>query len=337
MSGPLVLLGPQRAQPRLSEALDHHGCTGEVAVITAGWRHDEAELEALERDLGARVTLLPLYQWFDDLCLADPTLASAYSARQQRIIDYKAAYRMQLVHTMEAVAAMQAGTEHDPELFGPELHFTHQALRALDARALQRVNEIRAADPITSHPWDHAGVRRHHDEAATILGRVDAVLIAGGHVGVLRNRLYFFGLDVQLPRALAGGCGVFAWSAGAMALTEQIVLFYDDPPEGQGHAELLDSGLGLVPGLRVFPHAQQRLRTGSPARMARLAERLRPATVVTLEPGAWIEHTEAHGWQDRSLPGTATTWSTTGVGHAAADGLSLPPPRTDVGARTVVP
>ena len=40
---------------------------------------------------------------------------------------------------------------------------------------------------------------------------------------------------------------VVAWSAGAMVLTERVVLFHDDPPHGAGIAEVLDVGLGLVP------------------------------------------------------------------------------------------
>ena len=236
MSGPLVLLGPQRGRPRVAEALARHRCTGGVAVITAGWRHDEAELEALQRDLGRPVTLLPLYRWFDVLCQQDPDLANAYSKRQQSIVDYKAAYRDQLTHTMGAVAAMQRRVSHDPALYEPELRFTHEALRALDRRAIDRVNGLRASAPHTSTPWDLPSVRAHHDHIAEVLSKVDAVLIAGGHVAVLRNRLFFFGLDVLLPRALAAGTAVIAWSAGAMALTESIYLFYDDPPEGEGHA-----------------------------------------------------------------------------------------------------
>ena len=337
MSGPLVLLGPQRGHPRLSQALAHHGCTGELAVITAGWRYDESDLETLQRDLGTRLTLLPLYAWFEQLCAKDPELAEAYSDRQQQIMHYKAAYRDQLKHTMAAVAAMQRRVEHNEPLYGPELRFTHEALRALDARALHRVNEIRASAPPTSKPWDLPLVRAHHDEIAAVLDRVDAVLIAGGHVGVLRNRLFFFGLDVLLPRALADGTAVFAWSAGAMALTEHIFLFYDDPPEGEGHAEVLDSGLNLAPGIRIFPHAYRRLRTSDAERMTRLVDRLRPSRLLTLEAGAWLEHTSEHGWADHSEPGAASVWDATGQPVAPASAFPLPAPQLEPGVRTVVP
>jgi len=337
MSGPLVLLGPQRAHPRVSEALAHHGCTGDVAVISAGWRHDEHELDALRRDLGDRLVHLPLYRWFDALCLRDRSLAAAYTARQQGIIDYKAAYRDQLGHIMAAVAAMQTRAERRPELYEPELRFTHRALRALDARALHRLNALRAADPTTSNPWDHPEVRAHHDEAARVLERVDAVIIAGGHVGVLRNRLFFFGLDVLLPHVLARGAAVVAWSAGAMALCDQIYLFYDDPPEGEGHAEVLDTGLDLISGLRLFPHARLRLRLDDPRRMGRLADRLRPATVLALEAGAWLEHTAQTGWVDRSLPDTARVIRPDGSACPPAEAFPFAAPRTHVGERTVIP
>lgn len=337
MSGPLVLLGPQRGRPRLEEALVHHGCTGRVAVISAGWRYDEDELDALRRDLGDRLEPLPLYGWFDALCLSDRGLARAYSSRQQRIIDFKGAYRDQLAHTMASVATMQGRAERDAELYTPELHFTHRLLRELDTRALSRLNELRAADPTTSKPWDHPEVRAHHDHAAEVLSRVDAVLITGGHVGVLRNRMFFFGLDVLLPRFLARGGAVVGWSAGAMALCDQIYLFYDDPPEGEGNAEILDSGVDLVSGVRIFPHARRRLRLDDRGRMKRLADRLDPAVLLTMEPGAWIDHTPADGWVDRSLPGTAAVYTTEGTAMAPADAFPFSEPRLAVGERTVIP
>lgn len=337
MSGPLVLLGPQRGRPRLSEALAHHGCTGEVAVITAGWRHDESELETLRRDLGDRLTPLPLYAWFDGHCQRDPLLSEAYSRRQQLIVDYKAAYRDQLKHTMAAVAAMQRRVAYNPALYGPELRFTHEALRAIDTRALHRANEIRASVPETATPWDLPAVRAHHDQLSEVLHRADAVIIAGGHVAVLRNRMFFFGLDVLLPRVLASGTGIFAWSAGAMALTEQIYLFYDEPPEGEGHAEVLDSGLGLVHGLGIFPHASQRLRTRNVDRMGRLAQRLRPSRLLTLEAGAWLQHTADQGWADHSDPESAQVWSAEGTAAPVASAFPLPSPRLEPGQRRVVP
>jgi hypothetical protein len=46
-------------------------------------------------------------------------------------------------------------------------------------------------------------------------------------VAVLVNRLRLFGLG-----DLVADKTVFAWSAGAMAVSERVVLFHDDPPQG---------------------------------------------------------------------------------------------------------
>ena len=58
---------------------------------------------------------------------------------------------------------------------------------------------------------------------------------------------------------------VVAWSAGAMALTERVMLFHDRAAHGPSHAEFADVGLGWVPGAVLLPHARRRLRVDDPA------------------------------------------------------------------------
>ena len=82
------------------------------------------------------------------------------------------------------------------------------------------------------------------------------MLIAGGHVAVLVNRLRLFGM-----RALLGHKPIAAWSAGAMALTTRVLLFHDRPPQGAGNAEIFEHGLDLVPDAVFLPHAATRLAT----------------------------------------------------------------------------
>jgi hypothetical protein len=100
----------------------------------------------------------------------------------------------------------------------------------------------------------------------------DAVAIAGGHVASLLNRLTLFEIG-----KLVGSRVVFAWSAGAMAISERVVLFHDDPPQGPGASELLDEGLGLAPGVVVFPQPEERLRLDERERVELLARRFAPA------------------------------------------------------------
>jgi hypothetical protein len=85
---------------------------------------------------------------------------------------------------------------------------------------------------------------------------------------------------------------VIAWSAGAMALTERVLLFHDRAAHGPAHAEFLDTGLGWIPGCVLLPHARRRLRTEDIARMAELAGRAAPARCVILDDGVRLDLSE---------------------------------------------
>ena len=101
--------------------------------------------------------------------------------------------------------------------------------------------------------------------------------MAGGHVGVLLRLLTVFGVAAAPPPA------VIAWSAGAMALTERVVLF------GPGPAEVYAAGLGLLPGAVLFPHARRRLPVDDPVRLGVLARRFAPARCVVLDDGVRLD------------------------------------------------
>jgi len=110
------------------------------------------------------------------------------------------------------------------------------------------------------------------------------VLIAGGHVAVLINRIRLFRLaDVLAQKP------IIAWSAGAMVLGERIVLFHDDAPQGKRDAEVLDTGLGIVKNVIPLPHAKSRLDWSSRTRMALFSRRFAPAICCTLDNGSMIQ------------------------------------------------
>jgi hypothetical protein len=129
-------------------------------------------------------------------------------------------------------------------------------------------------------------VARHIQELRAAIEPTDAVVIAGGHVAVLLNRLQLFAIA-----ELAGPRPIVAWSAGAMALTERVVLFHDDPPHGQAISEVLDTGLGLARDLVVLPEPRLRLHLDDAPRVGELAQRYAPATCVALDHGAqvWVD------------------------------------------------
>jgi hypothetical protein len=82
---------------------------------------------------------------------------------------------------------------------------------------------------------------------------------------------------------------VIAWSAGAMALADRIVLFGDRSAHGPGHPEVYGSGLSVVRDVVLLPHAKARLLLDDVPRMAVFARRFAPARCVLLEAGTRVE------------------------------------------------
>jgi peptidase E len=126
-----------------------------------------------------------------------------------------------------------------------------------------------------------AGIQR--DAVHRLVEQAGLVLIAGGHVAVLLNRIRLFRLGELLARK-----PVIAWSAGAMALSERIVLFHQNAPQGNSDAEVLDAGLGIVRRHVLLPHAQSRLDWRNRTRLALFSRRFEPAACCTLDNGSMI-------------------------------------------------
>jgi len=126
-------------------------------------------------------------------------------------------------------------------------------------------------------------VAQHRDEVRRILDSASAVVVGGGHVGQLARVLHLFHVAPHLPRRIV------AWSAGAMALTERLVLFDDHVPHGVAQTEVFDDGIGVVEGLVLLPHARRRLRIDDPVRMSVLARRFAPARCVVLDDGMRVD------------------------------------------------
>lgn len=274
----LTLLGPQR-QPTLVEEIDRLGIGGPVAVVTAGWQEREAEVEEFREHLGRAVVNLELHERLEAVFADDPELFHAHRARQNRLRAMQRLYRYRLDFALEPARELLR-RDGDPQLLEPERRAAIEALRELDRRQLERIGEVHRELEERYAPLSRPAVAAHRRELARRLAESAAVAIAGGHVAVLVNRLRLFGVA-----ELIGDLPVFAWSAGAMALTERIVLFHDSPPQGMGNPEVLDLGLGLAPGVVALPHAGKRLRLRDPARVEILARRFAPAVCVPFDPG----------------------------------------------------
>lgn len=280
------------------------GDRGHVVFITAGWRLDEADDDTLRREHHPDAVSLPIYAAFERITQVAPDLAGHYKERQARIRKLKSLYRTRLHPGVAVVRRLVSRLQEDPALVRPFLDASVVSLREIDEAFLRAADVVHGRFDGAHDPLTHPEVASLRAAAQELLAGARAVVIAGGHVGVLRNRLAFFGVGDLLSAANAAGVGLIAWSAGAMALTERVVLFHDDPPHGVGDPELLDRGLGLVRDLVLFPDASSRLRLNDGPRVSTLARRFGPARCVALEAGAQL-HLESGRWVNRGTPEAA--------------------------------
>lgn len=279
-AAPIVLLGPQTDFAEIGEVLDEFKVVGTVALITTGWQENESEDEALVEQLRRPAVNLALHARSERVYAQEPLYAKARASRQARLQHLQRFYQMRLEAVDEAARAI--GVRHvDAELLLEQQSITVAQMRQLDDDHLLRCQAEWAAFDQQWPAIEQASVARERAEIAEQIGQSAAIVIAGGHLTALLNRLRLF--DVL---GAATGKPIIAWSAGAMTLSDRIVLFHDSPPFGKNLAQLLDAGLGLVNGVVVMPDPQRRLRSDQPQGIARFTQRMAPAQCLGLDAGA---------------------------------------------------
>jgi hypothetical protein len=284
----VVLLGPQR-RPTLDGVVRSLGLPGPFATVTAGWREREPDVGELVSLLGGNAVNLGLYRRGVDVAERDPVFAAAWDELRRTLTGLQEVYLLRLDYALRAVYAVQ----RRPGLDADAVEEAVAAVRALDEAHLRRVNGARGEFYARLEPHARPVIAAHRDEVAGILREAGALVVAGGHVGVLADVLHLF----NVAAALNGGAPVIAWSAGAMALTDRIVLFHDRAPQGPGQPEVYGSGLSLVRDVVLLPHAKARLLLDDAPRLAVLARRFAPARCVPLEAGNRIDVVDG-AWPD---------------------------------------
>jgi hypothetical protein len=270
----VTLLGPQRT-PTVDRVARNLDPEGPIATITAGWRDrepDDAELDGL---LGSRSANLALYRRWLHVHEHDPEFGAAQLQLREILDDVQSMYLVRVEHALRAVEALQRGTQSPRR--SDEIADAIGAVRALDERHVALVRDIHAGFDDTWRPDERPVIASHRQQIADIVRAAVALVVTGGHVGVLSSVLRLFDVTAALQ------CPVIAWSAGAMALTDRIVLFHDRTPQGPTAAEILAPGTALVGGIVALPHARTRLLIDDVDRMAVLARRFAPARCVLLE------------------------------------------------------
>jgi len=273
----ITLLGPQRFEPSLREAVAAVAGEGPIATITAGWEDREPEDAELDAHLDGRTVNLRLHQRRERLFERDAELLAAELARRDRLRLVRSVYLRRLAHALDQVRELMR-LEGEAWLLDPERADALRSLRELDALHLRRVDEINREFHQHVASCRRKSISNQRRAIARLLEPCSAVAVAGGHVAVLLEVLRLFELVT-----LIGPRPILAWSAGAMALSDRVVLFHDNPPQGPGNAEVAGAGLGLYPGLVVLPHARRRLRLDDRMRVSLLARRLEPSRCVILE------------------------------------------------------
>lgn len=276
----VLLLGPQFRAPNLRDALAEAGLGGPVVTVTAGWQEREGELAALEEHLGQRARDLRLYERTEAAFTRDRELQAAYRARQNELRRLQDLYRVRLDHAKAAARELMRPDDDSPPARRAR-RAAIAALRRLDAEHLRDIRVMHCRFEQRWSPGHRPVLAAQRAELERLVHTASLVCIAGGHVAVLLNRLRLFGLE-RVLRAKP----VAAWSAGAMALAERVVLFHDHPPQGAGNAEVFEAGLALVRGAVLLPHAATRLAGSDPQRVALLARRMAPAECYTLDDGS---------------------------------------------------
>lgn len=305
--GPVVFLGPQRRNPNVRAVLSEFVADTDarpIALVTSGWEEREAEDQELQQHLDRPTHNLSLHQRALSVFDHDAELLTKVQAMHDELTELQRLYRSQLRHLLAAMRDLLA-REGNHELLAEHRATAIENLRNLDQHHVEHTQRIRTRARDELEVATRPILAPHRAEIADALQDTSALCIAGGHVGVLYNRLWLFDVLDLVPADLP----ILAWSAGAMVLSRQIVLFHDDPPEGRGRAEVLGPGFNLVDGILPFPHAKHRLKLEDSLRVQLIAQRFGDCTCLAMNDGARLD------WDGTTAAatGSAQTLETTGT------------------------
>ncbi len=286
----ITLLGPQPQYASLKATIEQQNIIGPVALVTAGWETDEQDDGELKQAIGIQCVNLNLFARTEQLFADDPELIQMLRDRQDELRHLRDAYNDRLNHLLRAARQIIRRKEHLIDL-DSERESAIEMVRQLDRQYFVRTSQIIDQYEEKLQTANRPMVADHRREILEILKQVNAILISGGHVAIILNRLRIFGILDSRPEL-----PIIAWSGGAMALADQIVFFHDSPPQGKGNPEVLRAGMGIYQDLLPLPDARSRLKLKDKARVelfARRFERFRcvildELTILTRDKGTWI-------------------------------------------------
>ncbi len=277
------LLGPQRPTVTLGAAFDTLDERESVAVISAGWQEAEGDIDDVHEIVKRPLVDLKLYQRAEEILASESWLRELHRERQDRLQELQRLYRLRLAPSMSAARSLLR-TEGDPEVLVHEQRHAISQQRVLDRHHLRRIRAIHFEFDTRIANEPPPALVEHRAEVADILTRCQTIIISGGNVAVLLNRLRLFDLGPSLAAK-----NIVAWSAGAMVLADKVVLFHDHTPQGDRDAEVFDSGLGFLSNFVFLPDARHRLALKDKIRVGLFCRRFAPAACLTLDSGSSLQ------------------------------------------------
>jgi hypothetical protein len=275
------LLGPQRFLTTAGTVVRTVAPEGPVATVTAGWQDRESADDELHEVMGGRSRNLGLYRRLTDVLESDDHFAEQALAHRDAMDELAGIYSVRLQRALESVYAV-ARRPARPDIADSAFADAVRGVRDIDAWYLRSVDQLYGELESAAAPESSESISRHRAEVAEVLRDAAVLAVAGGHVGILLRCLRLFD---AVPRDLP----VVAWSAGAMAMTERVVLYNDVGPQGVQGAEVWDRGAGRVRDVVAMPHARRRLDLDDPVHTRTLVRRFAPAACLLLDEGTQVE------------------------------------------------
>lgn len=290
----VTLLGPQRT-PRLGQVVAALGLSeARFGTINAGWQEREPDDDLLSETLNHNTVNLRLWHRMQQVWESDPELAQADAQRRRVVEEMQELYLLGLDHAIRALFELLQHTPRDPRVRESAIMDAEVIIRDLDRRHQERIDDAYAEFWQRWRPHERESTAQARQAVERELADTQAVVLTGGHVGVLLGALHLFNIAPALD------VPIIAWGAGAMVLTERVVLFHDRAAHGPAIAEVYGTGLGLVRGTVALPSPQERLDIGDRERMGVLARRFAPRLGLLLGTG-----TTVHVGYDGLLPAGA--------------------------------
>ena len=299
----LFLLGPQPEFASLKKVIDRIELSGPVALITAGWETDEHQDHELKQAIGVPSVNLNLFARTEQLFAEDAELIETLRERQDQLRHLRETYNRRLTHLLKAARQIIRRKEKLIDLTA-ERESAIEMVRQLDQQYFDRTSKIVDHYEQQLQTSNRTLVASHRQQISEILEKSGAILISGGHVAIILNRLRIFGIlesNTHLP--------LIAWSGGSMALAEKVVLFHDSPPQGAGNSEVLRAGMGLFTNVLPLPNAEHRLKLKDKARVELFARRFESFECVVFSDQTILERVNGN-------------WNSIGFGSAKCLGKS---------------